>query len=501
VKADQKITWGCYLRLSRRKPQRGRYRAPDESVERQLRLIRDYASEHGLDLPDTLVYRDNGRSAWRKPRRNGEPEPPAPERPGWEAMLADGRAGEFGGLLVWKLDRFARNVRDGEDLLDLAVLLDGPESGRIDLRKAHGRSEFRKQIEAAQHASDETSEKVRATFADMKASGYRIGGGGRLFGFEVLSAVPPGGNTPGTAAAVVREDEAGVIRELAGRLLAGETVQQMASDLNDRGITTTRGGQWAPRNLSRTLANPLYGGVLSYKGEPVADLANVDPILDKATYAAVQARLGARRRGRRASGRYPLSGVLECGSPACERRGTMAGHPRAGGVRAYVCPRAVGGCGQSVLAVPVEVMVRDRVLADLGDVAVREAMAAADDWLDAQRARLRQMLDDLDADLAETERKRAETPRTMARLLGQYSRNRATMMLRYEITERELAELGPASAPQEPLPALSAAEWDEDATPQEKASIIRRLHLRIVILPHTRRGRAFDRGRVLITEG
>jgi DNA invertase Pin-like site-specific DNA recombinase len=495
MKADQKITWGAYVRLSRRKPQRGRYRAPDESVERQLRVIRDYASEHGLDLPDGLVYRDNGRSAWRKPRRNGEPEPPAPERPGWDAMLADGRAGRFGGLLVWKLDRFSRNVRDGEDLLDLAVLLDGPESGRIDLRKAHGRSEFRKQIEAAQHASDETSEKVKATFADMKRDGYRIGGGGRLFGFEVLSEAGAG-----TAAAVVREDEAEVIRDLAGRLLAGETVQQMADDLNTRGITTTRGGQWAPRNLSRTLGNPLYGGELAYQGEVIGSLNGVTPVLDADIYAAVQAKLGARKRGRRASGRYPLTGVVECGNPNCTRRGTMAGHPRAGGVRAYICPVPVGGCGMSVLARPVEVIVRDRVLADLGDAAAREAMRQADDWLDEQRAKLRKALDDLDADLAETERKRAETPRTMVRLLGQYTRNRATMMLRYEITERELEELGPASAPQEPLPALTVEEWEQDTAPQEQAAIIRRLHLRITILPSARRGRApFDRSRVKIT--
>ena len=101
-------------------------------------------------------------------------------------MLADGKAGRFGGLLVWKLDRFARNVRDGEDLIDLGVLVDGPDTGRIDLRTSHGKSVFRKQIEAATHSSNETSDKVRAAFADMLASGYRVGGSGRLFGFEIL---------------------------------------------------------------------------------------------------------------------------------------------------------------------------------------------------------------------------------------------------------------------------------------------------------------------------
>ena len=185
VTADTDIVWGAYERLSRLKSgrrrqarHRGRYRNPDESVERQRRLIKAYAAEHGLNLPDELLYRDNGRTAWSRQA------PPAATGTGCSLT---GKAGRFGGLLVWKLDRFARNIRDGEDLLDLGVLIDGPDTGRIDLRTAHGKSTFRKQIEAATHSSNETSEKVRAAFADMLDSGYRVGGSGRLFGFEILS--------------------------------------------------------------------------------------------------------------------------------------------------------------------------------------------------------------------------------------------------------------------------------------------------------------------------
>ena len=246
---------------------------------------------------------DPGLSAW-KPGNRRDRE--------WDRMIAAGKVGEFGGLLTWKLDRFARNVRDGEDLLDLGVLLDGPDSGRIDLRTAHGKSVFRKQIEAATHSSNETSEKVRAAFADMRESGYRIGGSGRMFGFEIapdgLYGYDEDEDRLTGPAAVVREEEAGIVRELARRLLQGETVQALADDLNARGTTTTRGGQWAPRNLSRTLGNPLYGGKLAYKGEVIGTLANVEPILDEDTYEAVQAKLGARKRGpgRPAATRCPV---------------------------------------------------------------------------------------------------------------------------------------------------------------------------------------------------
>jgi DNA invertase Pin-like site-specific DNA recombinase len=509
---DQDIVWGAYARLSRKKPNRrkgqrqlGRVRNPDESVERQLSLIRAYAAEYGLNLPDHLIFPDNGRSGWQKPGG------PPPYRPRWDDMIAAGKAGEFGGLLTWKLDRFARNVRDGEDLADLRVMLDGPDSGRIDLRTATGLSTFRKQIEAATHSSHETSEKVKAAFTDMLASGYRVGGSGRLFGFEILSQTEIDWDWDGDdgrfigPAAVVREDEAEIIRELAGRLLQGETVQGMADDLNARGITTTRGGRWAPRNLSRTLGNPLYGGKLAYKGETITRLANVEPILDADTFDAVQAKLGARKRGPKATGRYPLSGVAVCGNPACGKRGTMAGHPRSGGQRAYICPRAVGGCGQSVLAAPVEDIVRDRVLAELADAERREAIRAADATLDQQREELRRLLDDLDADMAETEAKLAATPRSMTRRRQQQERNLTTLAARYEATERDLGELGPAAAPAPPLEPVTAEEWDDpEVTPAAvKADIIRRLGLRITIVPGTRPPGAsrlpFDTGRISIT--
>src|SRR5438045_4115686 len=100
--ADSDITWGAYARLSRKKPagrkgqrHRGRWRDPDESVDRQIRLIRAYADEHGLNLPEHLIFSDNGRSGWQKP--GGSP----PVRPDWDRMIAAGKAGEFAGLLTW----------------------------------------------------------------------------------------------------------------------------------------------------------------------------------------------------------------------------------------------------------------------------------------------------------------------------------------------------------------------------------------------------------------
>ena len=307
-------------------------------MERQLALIRAYAAERGLHLDEELVFRDNGRSAWQKPGG------PPPHRPRWDAMIAAGRAGRFGGLLTWKIDRFARNTRDGADLADLGVLLDGPESGAD--RPAHrGRAgEVPQPDRGGAQRLARASEKVEAAFADMLASGYRVGGSGRLFGFEMLSQAEidwgwddEDGRFAGPAA-VVREDEAEIIGSWPGGCWPGETVQAMADWLNERGITTTRGGEWEPRNLSRTLGNPLYGGQLAYKGQIVGRLANVEPIMDGGTYEAVQAKLTGRRRGRRGRG-VPAVRVAVCGNPACGRQGHDVGAKAGPGRPGVVCAR------------------------------------------------------------------------------------------------------------------------------------------------------------------
>jgi site-specific DNA recombinase len=491
---DTGLVWGAYLRMSRLKPKRkrGRQRTPDESVQRQLALIKAHAAERGQNLPEHLIFCDNGLSGWQKPGG------PPPHRPEWERMLQAGKAGLFGGLLTWKVDRFTRSPRDGEDLADLSLVLDGPECARMDLRTAPGLSEFRREVESAARYSHEISEKVRTAFADMLAHGYRVGGSGRLFGLEILSETEIDWDWDGddldtriTGPAVAyREDEAAVVRQWAAMLLAGETSEAMAAYADGRGITTTRGGKWNARNLIRTLGNPIYGGRLAYKGEEIGRLANVEPILDEQTYLDVQAKLGARKQGRKPVGMHRLTGALHCGNPECARRGTMSGFIRwETGQRRYICQRrgSVPGCGMTIAAEPVEAIVRDRVVAKANDPDVRADMDNADTALDDERAKLAELLDALDRDIAATEAKAARVPYNMTRTRAQYERNVTNMLARFEEADRKLTELGDTSRRASRVPPVTAEEWDnpQGLTPAERAEYIRRLGLRVTILPST----------------
>ena len=465
------LVYAIYARLSRKKAKR--QRNDKETVERQTALCRRYAAEQGLAVAEEHVYVDNHRSAWK-------PDGP---RPAWDAMIAAGRRGEFDGILAYKLDRFSRNVRDAEDLVDLAanrrVVVDGPNSGRIDLSTATGRHRFREAAVQAAAESDNTSERVKDGLGERAGRGLLLGGG-RLYGFKVLSEER---EEDDDVDARIEPAEADVIREAAARLLAAEPLAHIAADLNARGLRTVRGGLWAARNLGRMLAAPRYGGYAVMNGTVTGRLAG-DPVLDEDTYAQVQDLLSGRRRGRRESGRWPLTGVPRCGNPACGRAGRgMAGRTstrlRADGTapRQYTCPRSNGGCGMAVLAEPVEELVRARVLADLADDdemaelarrerAVHDARAAAA----AEVARLEDRLAELEAKLA------AETIREHA-----YEAAKAVYDRRIADAEARRDVLA-APAPAGKLPATTAAEYDV-LSPAERRALIARLRLEVTVAP------------------
>ena len=135
-------------------------------------------------------------------------------------------------------------------------MVDGPNSGRINLRTAHGRKTFRDAAAAAAYESDNTSERTRDALAERAANGLILGSG-RLYGWEVLSQVR---EDEDDVTGRQRPDEAEVIREVAGRMIAGKMVTAIADDLNERGLRNAAGSTWTVKSLTRVMAAPRNGG-------------------------------------------------------------------------------------------------------------------------------------------------------------------------------------------------------------------------------------------------
>jgi len=132
-------------------------------------------------------------------------------------------------------------------------------------------------------AADEvakTRQRVRRKHRELAEAGKVSGGGTRPFGFEPDRVT-------------VRPDEAAVVRELAGRLLAGESLRSLCRDLEARGITTSTGGVWKPSVLARTLSSARLSGQREHRGEIVGP-AEWDAIVTPETTAKLRA-LGADR--------------------------------------------------------------------------------------------------------------------------------------------------------------------------------------------------------------
>lgn len=378
--------YALYARLSRKKVGRAKRRRNElETVELQLSICREFAAAEGIPVSEDHVYVDNHLSAWK----------PGGRREDWTAMMAAAERGEFPGLLVYRLDRFTRNREDGLALVRFArkkgFIVDGPNSGRFNLRTAQGVKQFVDAVNGAAYESDVLSERVRDKVASRVANGLQLGGG-RIYGFEVLGEVR---EYDDDVLPVQRPAEVAVLREAAGRMLAGETLKDIAADLNGRGLLTSAGGPWTGGTLARTLGAPRYGGYIVYNGKTIGKRKG-EPVFDDKLFAEVQAFLGERRRGPQPTGLWKLTGALMCGNPRCIEQAasqgrpprTMSGHRNPYG-RQYVCAQGNGGCGLSGKAEAIEAIVAKRVLEDVNDAdltaqlageaaALEEARAAAD---------------------------------------------------------------------------------------------------------------------------
>ncbi len=327
-------------------------------VDDQERVCRDLAAARGWTVTDRHVFKDNSISAWRRGRK----------RPGWDAMLQAITNREVDAIVVYHGDRLIRQPTDLEYLIEVAekqgILLASPR-GERDLGNHDDQFILRIEVAAAHREVASTSRRLRAMFDRRAGEGHvRLGGrGGRAFGFE------PDGLT-------VREPEAEMVREVAGRILKGESVGSICRDLNERGYRTTPGNEWAHGSLAKLMRRPRLAGLVEHHGRIVGPAA-WPPILDRDVWEAVVARLSGKADqlgfAPTNAGRYLLSGIAVCGS--CGR--TLMARPsaRGRGLFGYGCVNRAcpGRVYRSVRH--LDVFVETATVGMLGDPRVRAALA------------------------------------------------------------------------------------------------------------------------------
>lgn len=327
-----------------------------KGVKRQLEDCFALAEARGW--PEPTVYNDNDKSAWKR----------GVVREDFRRLLSDIEAGTVDALIVYDSDRFYRQPRELEQFIDVcegAKLTQLTQvTGDVDLGSSDGRLTLRIKAAVAVKESDDKSRRIRRKALEMARDGKVSGGGTRPFGFEEDRKT-------------IRDSEAQVIAELRDRALAGESVRSLCFDLNERGITTSTGGQWVPSVLRRLLMSARISGRREHRGEVVA-VAEWPAIISPADSDRLRSLLAdpARRKNHRVR-RYLLTGLLTCG--VCGE--PLIARPRGDGRRRYVCARRPGskGCGKlAILSDELEDLVVEMALQRLEGPALARALSTRD---------------------------------------------------------------------------------------------------------------------------
>jgi DNA invertase Pin-like site-specific DNA recombinase len=199
------------------------------SLEAQEAKVRAYAELYGLDLVDVIV--DAGESA------------KSLDRPGLQRALGMLRSGQAEALLVVKLDRLTRSVRDLGELVERyfskAALLSVGE--QIDTRTAGGRLVLNVLASVSQWEREAIGERTAAAMAHKAERGEYIGG------------EPPFGYRVEDGRLVEHSEEQAIVREARALRADGLSLRAVAGRLHEMGHRSRVGRPFGPYQVARMM--------------------------------------------------------------------------------------------------------------------------------------------------------------------------------------------------------------------------------------------------------
>ena len=265
----------------------------EASIEGQLRDCKDYAEKNGITVVGTYI--DRAYSA------------KTDDRPDFQRMIKDSAKKIFDVVLVWKLDRFARNRYDavnykyqleknGVHLVSaMEPISQGPEGIMVESMLI-GMAEYYSAELALKVARGERENALQCKYnGGVVPLGFTIGKEDRLYHID-----------PETAP---------IVQEIFTRYADGEPAEKIAASLNERGLRTRTGKPFVKNSFFQIFRNRRYIGEYRYKD--IVTPGGIPAIVDKDLFDRVQQRF---EQNRIAHGRpakedvsYLLTTKLFCG--------------------------------------------------------------------------------------------------------------------------------------------------------------------------------------------
>lgn len=275
-------------------------------LEKQEEAAVRYAEIHGHEI--VAVADDTNVSGSRDPFT----------RPKLGAWLAD--PSSYDGIIAAKLDRFGRNARHlqelrswaddhGKMLFVVEPALQWPPEPGVEGMPSRVMWELLGILAEAEWAA--MRERNRETQAWLSANGFLVGKA--MFGYVIA----PHPDNPKHKTLVPDFELRDVLLGMVDRALHGDSFTSIAAWLSAEGVPTPQGGTWSPVSVAQILRNPVLAGRrMNGRGGKGKTVLKVEPLLDAATWNALQDKVTKRTKTAPLASDAMLAGHVFC--PRCD---------------------------------------------------------------------------------------------------------------------------------------------------------------------------------------
>ncbi len=264
----------------------------EESIEGQLRECMAYAERQGITVLETYI--DRALSA------------KTDNRPQFQKMIKDSTQKLFDVVLVWKLDRFARNRYDSAHYKNIlkknnVKVMSATES----ISQGAEGILLESLLEGmAEYYSAELAEKV-ARGMHENALKSKFNGGTLTIGYRIDE----------NRRYAINPETAPFVLECYKKYLEGITIKKLVKVMNERGMRNTWGTEMTITTMTNLLKNRRYLG--EYRYGDIVNKGEIPQIIPDKLFDDVQKAIAKNRRAparHKATDDYLLTTKLVCGS-------------------------------------------------------------------------------------------------------------------------------------------------------------------------------------------
>lgn len=269
-------------------------RQTEQSIEGQVRVCTEYAEREGITIVNSYIDRAVSGKTDR--------------RPAFQKMIEDSARQEFDMVLVYKLDRFARNRYDsamyksrlkknGVRVISATECISDSPEGIILEGLLEAMNEY---------YSAELSQKIKRGMRESRLKG-QVTGGNVATGYDVVDK-----------RLVINPCQAKAVKIIFDMYCNGSNFSEICKKLNSDGYRTSRNKEFRSGTVSRILRNRHYIGEMSDEG-----VKNCPAIVDEETFRKANSRLdehASHRKHKTERADYMLTPKLYCGK--CGKRMT-----------------------------------------------------------------------------------------------------------------------------------------------------------------------------------